>query len=205
MSRLPSRGERALNLLCALSVWSWAPLGVMSDGTLGPVRLTIVALHLTVGWCFLTRGPLRRNAPWAFVVGALPALLVGGLAFRLAQPTDWPLALTVVFVIGGAIACAALLNLGPAFAVLPAARGVVTGGLYRLVRHPAYLGEGLMVIACAIAAGLHHALWLSPALLAVFLPALMLRIMGEERVLSGDAAYGAYRSRVRWRLVPGIW
>jgi hypothetical protein len=31
------------------------------------------------------------------------------------------------------------------------------------------------------------------------------RALMEERLLTGSSAYGAYRRRVRWRLVPGLW
>jgi protein-S-isoprenylcysteine O-methyltransferase Ste14 len=31
------------------------------------------------------------------------------------------------------------------------------------------------------------------------------RVLAEERLLSGSAAYRAYRERVRWRLIPYLW
>ena len=31
------------------------------------------------------------------------------------------------------------------------------------------------------------------------------RIRAEERVLATNPAHAAYRSRVRWRLLPGVW
>jgi protein-S-isoprenylcysteine O-methyltransferase Ste14 len=31
------------------------------------------------------------------------------------------------------------------------------------------------------------------------------RTLMEERLLTRSSAYAAYRRRVRWRLVPGLW
>jgi protein-S-isoprenylcysteine O-methyltransferase Ste14 len=40
----------------------------------------------------------------------------------------------------------------------------------------------------------------------VMLPALMLRILGEEKVLGRDlSGYTEYLQKVRYRLLPGIW
>ena len=44
--------------------------------------------------------------------------------------------------------------------------------------------------------------WAPVALLAVSSVFQLLRISEEELVLAGDAAYNAYRSRVRYRLIP---
>jgi len=31
------------------------------------------------------------------------------------------------------------------------------------------------------------------------------RALAEERLLARTAAYRAYREKVRWRLIPGLW
>ena len=79
---------------------------------------------------------------------------------------------------------------------------VVAGGPYARVRHPMYAG------VVVVMAGL--ALWLgsAAALVAALVPAglLVARIRLEERVLRAALPdYAAYTSRVRWRLVPGVW
>ena len=98
------------------------------------------------------------------------------------------------------MAIAALLSLGRSFAVLPAVRVVVDRGLYRFVRHPVYLGEGLMLIGCMLA---------TPGLQAVGVCAaaavlLVVRVWVEERGLAQDAVYVDYCRRVRWRWLPGV-
>jgi len=197
--------ERVLNLLCALSVWSWAPLGLLNDAAPGPVRVAVSALHVVVGWCFLTRQPLRFAGRPRHLVAATPAIVCGGFAFVLAQPFgEWPPALTALFVLGTARTAASLLYLGRSFAVLPAARGVVARGPYALLRHPAYAGEALMVVSSGLAASPRHP-WAVLALLVFFAVALKLRIGAEEALLAGDPVYGDYARRVRWSLVPGVW
>ncbi len=47
--------------------------------------------------------------------------------------------------------------------------------------------------------------WLAWSLAAVAVALLLRRIHDEERVLHVDLAYEAYRARVRWRLLPGVY
>ncbi len=77
---------------------------------------------------------------------------------------------------------------------------MVARGPYRLVRHPAYAGESLMLIGCIAAIGGLAWLWLP-----VMLPVLIARIIAEERVLRQLPAYVEYADCVRWRLIPGVW
>ena len=93
------------------------------------------------------------------------------------------------------------LSLGRSFGLLPAHRGIVSSGLYRLVRHPIYLGYFLSHVAFLLANA-------SPWNLAVLLIAdtsLVIRMGAEERVLLQDEAYERYHQTVRYRLVPGIY
>jgi len=95
-----------------------------------------------------------------------------------------------------------LTSLWTNFALLPGVRGVTERGPYRLVRHPMYLGECVMVGACGLASG---AWWMAGwlALGAVFVA---MRVLAEERVLRrASSTWRAYAERVRWRLVPGLW
>lgn len=79
---------------------------------------------------------------------------------------------------------------------------VVDQGLYSRVRHPMYVG--LMLINLGIP------LWLGSraGLLVGLLPiaVLVVRTLAEERFLSQALpGYADYRSRVKWRLLPGVW
>jgi protein-S-isoprenylcysteine O-methyltransferase Ste14 len=80
---------------------------------------------------------------------------------------------------------------------------VITGGPYRLLRHPAYSGTLLTGLGFGVMLGS----WLSIAIMFIgVLVALLPRILHEERVL--EASLGdPYRdfARGRKRLVPFVW
>jgi protein-S-isoprenylcysteine O-methyltransferase Ste14 len=92
----------------------------------------------------------------------------------------------------------ATLALGRCFGVLPEARGLVTGGPYRVVRHPLYLGE---LGACAGLVIASPSGW-NFALAVVFAVAQGARMRMEEQELSHQfPEYGAYAARTP-RLIP---
>ncbi|MGH9374339.1 MAG: methyltransferase family protein [Vicinamibacterales bacterium] len=92
------------------------------------------------------------------------------------------------------------MSLGRSFGLMPANRGVVSTGLYRLVRHPIYMGYLITHVGFLFA---NPTLWNVLTLAAADL-ALLMRAVSEERVLARDAAYRAYLQRVRWRVAPGL-
>lgn len=92
------------------------------------------------------------------------------------------------------------LSIGRSFGLIPANRGIVSTGLYKLVRHPIYLGYLITHTAFAIA---NPAGWNLFVLAAADI-ALMLRAVREERTLMQDEAYRSYAVRVRWRILPGV-
>jgi protein-S-isoprenylcysteine O-methyltransferase Ste14 len=79
---------------------------------------------------------------------------------------------------------------------------VITDGPYAYVRHPGYAGSLLSFISLPVALG---SLWaLLPA--SVGLSLWVVRTYLEDRTLHKELdGYSEYASRVRWRLVPGIW
>jgi protein-S-isoprenylcysteine O-methyltransferase Ste14 len=101
---------------------------------------------------------------------------------------------------GLAIVVIAKLSLGRSFGLLPANRGVVSSGLYRLVRHPIYLGY-LFTHGAFLAA---NPSWWNVAALATADVALLVRSAYEEEILRQDPAYVRYTRHVRWRIVPGL-
>lgn len=78
---------------------------------------------------------------------------------------------------------------------------VVTGGPYRLVRHPAYTGviiahTGMTLVLLNVASAL--------TLVLLVVPAFLWRIRVEERLLSQLSEYVEY-ARGRRRLLPYVW
>jgi protein-S-isoprenylcysteine O-methyltransferase Ste14 len=80
---------------------------------------------------------------------------------------------------------------------------VVTTGPYAFVRHPGYTAGILIILASGPALGS----WLAGALVVIFsLPFLLYRTIAEDQILQVElAGYSDYATRVRWRLLPGIW
>jgi len=98
------------------------------------------------------------------------------------------------------ITFSAKVTLGRSFGLLPAQRGVVVAGPYRLVRHPIYMGYLIGHIGFLLA----NFSWRNAAVLAVLYVAQVVRITREEAVLASSDEYRSYQRRVRWRLVPYI-
>ena len=79
---------------------------------------------------------------------------------------------------------------------------VISTGPYAMVRHPMYASASLYLIGTPLALG---SLWGLVALVLI-VPALIWRLLDEERLLARDLpGYTEYQRRVRYRLLPGIW
>jgi protein-S-isoprenylcysteine O-methyltransferase Ste14 len=79
---------------------------------------------------------------------------------------------------------------------------VIQEGPYRFVRHPGYVGAVLLGLASAVALG---SLWsLIPAGLMAML--ITVRTALEDSTLQRELpGYAEYASKVRYRLLPGVW
>lgn len=79
---------------------------------------------------------------------------------------------------------------------------VISTGPYAVVRHPMYSYALLLMIGAPLLLGsLWGLLWL-----ALFVPLLVLRTLGEEAMLmDGLPGYRDYAAEVRFRLLPGVW
>lgn len=83
-----------------------------------------------------------------------------------------------------------------------AGQKVIDTGPYAVVRHPMYVGIGILYILTPLALGSAWAM-----VPAVFLiPLLIARIVSEEKILAKElAGYTEYQQKVRYRLLPGVW
>jgi protein-S-isoprenylcysteine O-methyltransferase Ste14 len=80
---------------------------------------------------------------------------------------------------------------------------IVEAGMYRSIRHPAYLGHLMSLLGLGLVLGN----WIGlTALVVLPLAGILYRIQVEERALLGyfGSAYQAYARRTK-RLLPGIW
>lgn len=79
---------------------------------------------------------------------------------------------------------------------------VISSGPYALVRHPMYAGALPLLIAIPLALGSWWGLWA----LVLFLPALIWRLLDEEKFLQKNLpGYADYCRKVRYRLLPFVW
>ncbi len=83
-----------------------------------------------------------------------------------------------------------------------ATQTVIDAGPYAFVRHPMYSGAVLYFAGIALLLGSWPGLVLSPVFFVLF----SIRAGIEERALAdGLPGYADYLTRVRYRLVPGLW
>ena len=185
----------AIVILWAFLAWRvdlsdnpWAPLLLLSESTIAfftlirrpttrlSMRLGDWMLAMTATCAGLLIMPGQVLSESLVTVGVL--LFIGGNLFQL-----W-----------------AKLVLRRSFGVAPANRGVKITGPYKYVRHPMYVGYGIVHISLLL-------LMFMPVNLLIYAIgwwAQILRIKAEERVLSQDPAYGEYMKQVKWRLIPGV-
>lgn len=162
--------------------------------------------YLLVLWFTLIRRPaLRRASGWKpRLVAAIGAFSIFG--FGLLPPVQgigivWHVAAAGLLLASAVLAVLVLPYLGRSFSLMSEARGLVTRGPYRFVRHPLYLVEELAAIAgfiegFSLVAGL---------LLALQIAFQIRRILNEEAVLETSFPdYARYKTRTA-RVIPGIW
>ncbi len=147
-----------------------------------------------------------------FAAGYLPMAcwIVAGLHFRWgwqpAIPLWGQLIATVVVTAGYAIVTWAMVSNAffSATVRIQTERGhaVATGGPYRYVRHPGYVGAILFTLACPIMLG---SWWsLIPGVLAAGL--YVVRTALEDKTLQDELeGYKAYTEKTAYRLLPGVW
>ncbi len=78
---------------------------------------------------------------------------------------------------------------------------VISTGPYAFVRHPMYVGGMLLFIGMPLALGSYWGL----LTFVVVLPALIWRLLDEEKFLAKNLpGYVEYCTKVRWRMIPGV-
>lgn len=104
-------------------------------------------------------------------------------------------------IVGLTVTIVSFLTIGRSFGVVAANRGLKQTGPYRVIRHPVYLSHTITQIGFLIA----NFQLTNLGILAVVWVCQILRIRAEERLLTETANYASYSSRVRWRLIPGLY
>lgn len=107
---------------------------------------------------------------------------------------------TAIQIIGVAWQIYAKLCLGLSFGLLPANRGIVTHGAYKVVRHPIYFGYLINHIGFLLSA---FSAW-NFLLYAVLYFFQGIRIWQEEKLLKQDPAYALYMTQTKYRILPFV-
>jgi protein-S-isoprenylcysteine O-methyltransferase Ste14 len=183
-----------------------------SHSGMQPVTGALVVFQMNAAW-LLARRP--RNSRIGFngrdVACTLPSLVISSLLLSVApKPTAWPTLAQAAFVVGAGISITSLCHLGDAFGFFPACRELVVSGPYRLVRHPAYLGEMMMSMSAAVSLitvgrPVTEVRVFSLAAIIGLVAGVIWRILIEERHLARHQEWNAYTLSARHRLLPRVW
>jgi protein-S-isoprenylcysteine O-methyltransferase Ste14 len=156
-----------------------------------------------MGVLSLVRLPPRSAMVDARSILATAAMMIIPVLMRPGTSSTGVLADAAIIVefIGVAFTQIARLYLGRHFGLLPANRGIVAGGPYRLMRHPIYSGWLLLIVGYVMA-------YPTPRNIGIpllSLPFLIWRMNLEEKHLGRDPEYQAYLEKTPYRLIPGIY
>jgi protein-S-isoprenylcysteine O-methyltransferase Ste14 len=193
----------------------WLQVGHLQQ-VLGQGPLVVIPRLLYLAFCcipvglYLTRPmPLSRDgrlvARAAAFGGTCMQLVIGAFVPThrlLFHPSEELVAFSGLLSIAAfGFACISLAYLRRNLSIIPEARKLVTGGPYRIARHPLYLAEITAAIALLLAAP-----YLTPTIaLVIFVTLQATRARLEERLLSETfPEYADYARRTR-RLVPFVW
>jgi protein-S-isoprenylcysteine O-methyltransferase Ste14 len=151
--------------------------------------------------------PAQKRLQLLISVALCAMLVVSALDWRFGwSEVPWPLAVAghVVLALSYVLILAVLRANSFAGATVGVEPGqtVISSGPYSYVRHPMYTAALALFAAIPLALG---SLWgLLPAV--ALAGGIVARLRHEETFLARNlAGYEAYRQRVRWRLVPGLW
>ncbi|MDE2306176.1 MAG: isoprenylcysteine carboxylmethyltransferase family protein [Gammaproteobacteria bacterium] len=170
-------------LIDAAIVFRWRT-GKAEDRDRGSLRWialgNVVIFYLSIHWAFSATAPIRATwIPWAGLV-----LMAAGIALRFS-------------------AIAALGRLHTPNVAVRSEHRLVDRGLYRLIRHPSYLGALIAFDGFGLGLGDWHSAWL----FAVAMPIpYLIRIREEEAALREGLGkpYVEYCERTK-RLVPWLY
>jgi protein-S-isoprenylcysteine O-methyltransferase Ste14 len=182
------------------------PISSQRDGAAVLQQLVTIAFYGLLVSLFAARSPIS-GARAGFVQGMVALsgtfilVVAGYLPIAPTASTTMLIASSGLVLLGTLFAFWGVATLGRCFGLFPEARGLVLRGPYRLVRHPAYLGEIIAGVGFLLA----RPQLLTLALVIAFVALQYLRSIFEERVLAAafPNEYPAYRATVP-RLVPGL-
>jgi protein-S-isoprenylcysteine O-methyltransferase Ste14 len=211
-------------MAAVFAVLIFVPAGRL-DWMAGWIYLGMVIVYVVINWACLARwnpelierrmrfakGTKTWDKIWAalFAPVMIATYVVAGLEARdgaSGLPIVWWLLGLVIFVVGAALTTWSMV-VNPFFEKTVRIQTerhhrVIDTGPYAYVRHPGYAGFLGWILSAPLLLG--SPLAFIPALLAVI--GLVVRTVLEDNTLQAELpGYPAYASRVRYRLIPGLW
>jgi protein-S-isoprenylcysteine O-methyltransferase Ste14 len=219
-----TRPSLKLTVVTLLSTVAYLGIAILGWGGVGPffaetarVALVVIIVALTVAALFsggnLSPGESEdRGNRWVLAVFAVLGLAGAYLPAYTERHGIWLMDGDAVRWLGVALSLVGgVLRLWPVFvlghrfsglvAIQPGHR-LVTSGIYRIIRHPSYLG----LLVGSIGWGLAFRSWVGVIIAALTIVPLLARIRAEERFLQAHfgAEYERYRARTS-RLIPRLY
>jgi protein-S-isoprenylcysteine O-methyltransferase Ste14 len=221
MKPLPKWGMMLISvvstaLYLGLAAWGWGGWSALlaHPARVGAVVVTVVALVAATFTSGNLSGGRREDTKNRWIL--IPFFVLGFVLAWLPAYTDRHEVGTIdgdmarygglaFYIIGCVLRLAPVFVLGRRFSGLVAIQEgheLVTGGLYRRIRHPSYLGLLLMLFGWALV--FRSAIGVLLSLL--LLPPLIARMNSEEALLASEFGerYADYRRRT-WRLLPFVY
>jgi protein-S-isoprenylcysteine O-methyltransferase Ste14 len=197
-------GGRIFLSVALAALWlffAWSSVGAWRENG-RPSGLGAVALELLLVVLFIVRRAPKESSQlpldWLVTIGAFAVLAARPIS---GDPTLVSWVGEGVQFIGLAGAVWSLLALGRSFGIVPANRGLRTGGPYGLVRHPLY---AFYVVSWA-GYVLENPAVRNILVFSVASVFQLLRMHREELFLMRDTAYRAYCGAVRYRVLPRVY
>lgn len=164
------------------------------------VFLIVVAETIAAIFLIIRRDPQETRHSWqtwlTTTCGTLSPFLL-----RPVEGAEDILVGDILLVFGFVILIFGFASLNRSFGLLPAFRGVKSGGLYGWVRHPLYASYVIVFLGYLI----NNQSLVNAAVVVFGIAFLVMRIHYEEDLLIQHAEYKHYASRTRWRLIPSVW
>lgn len=167
------------------------------------IGAAFLAEQMWIVVAYLVRRPARkvsrRTDDWLLAFGGT---FGGVLSSPFGSHPQWGVDVgLVVQLVGLAMAVVSFIALGRSFGFAAADRGLVRRGPYAVVRHPVYASYLLLQSGYVL-----QTLSVRNAVVMLFVTSCNVgRAVAEERVLATNQQYSAYRTQVRWRMIPGVW
>jgi protein-S-isoprenylcysteine O-methyltransferase Ste14 len=132
----------------------------------------------------------------ATFIGTFSTTMVVGVA-------DAPdhIILEIIGTLGFTFSMLGILTLRKSFGMLPADRGIVKVGVYKIVRHPIYAGY-LLHYSCFLAQNYNIR---NAFIFLLFVFFECYRLVREEKLLTQNPEYFEYTKTTPWRICPKIW